>query len=456
MATIDRENIGLLNDRIRVRVTQEDYLPNFEKALKKYSKGASLPGFRKGMVPSGLIKKMHGQAIFTEEVVKSVEKELTNYLQQEKLSLFSDPLPENMGEVRLDVNTPGEYQFNFEVGLKPDFELTPVREGLKMVRYKIKVEDKDVDEEIKQLQKRGGTAEDKESVSGPEDFLEVKLQLCDEQGEVAEGTEPVEDSLPLDYFNAGAREQLQGKQKGDAVVLPLKDAFEEKEAAYILGKLNLEEAGDHRVKVTLEKIQETVPHPINKEFFDKVYPGAGIETEEAFREKIRQDNEAYLASESDKRLDEELFETLVHQTPIELPVEFLKKLMKQQGESPKTDEEIEAGYPELDHAMRWNLISGKIIRDQELTVSPEELQADFRQRLAGYFGASAETGELAARMDEFVARAMQDEKAVDSTYQKLLSAKVLGWLRDQATIEEKEVTAEEFSKLPHNHHHHEH
>ena len=93
MATITRENIGLLNDKITVKVEKSDYLPSFEKALKSYSKSANIPGFRKGMVPSGLVKKMYGTSVFNDEVLKSVEKELSNYMVNEKLEIFAQPLP---------------------------------------------------------------------------------------------------------------------------------------------------------------------------------------------------------------------------------------------------------------------------------------------------------------------------------------------------------------------------
>src|ERR1700680_4612925 len=124
MATVTRENIGLLNDKLTVRVAKNDYLPSFEKALKDYSKKANIPGFRKGMVPAGLIKKMYGNSVFTDEVLKSVEKELTNFMSSEKLNIFAQPLPLPENDARqIDMNKPDEYSFAFEVGLKPDFAL---------------------------------------------------------------------------------------------------------------------------------------------------------------------------------------------------------------------------------------------------------------------------------------------------------------------------------------------
>ncbi|HLI92604.1 MAG TPA: trigger factor family protein, partial [Puia sp.] len=120
MATVTRENIGLLTDKIVVNVSKGDYLPSFEKALKQYGKQANIPGFRKGMVPPGLIRKMYGNSVFADEVLRTVEKELTTYMSTEKLEIFAQPLPlpENDSR-RIDVSNPADYSFAFEIGLKP-------------------------------------------------------------------------------------------------------------------------------------------------------------------------------------------------------------------------------------------------------------------------------------------------------------------------------------------------
>lgn len=457
MATINRENIGVLNDRITVLVAGEDYLPNFEKTLKQYSKTASIPGFRKGMVPAGLIRKMHGQTLFTQEVIKTVETELTQYLQAEKLDLFGQPIPDDLDQVKVDMNNPTEYAFKFEIGMKPEVELTPLNNEFKFTRYKVTVEDKDIDEEVVRLQKKAGERREKEEVSAEEDILSLGFSPSDADGQVAEGDEPRKEQIIVSYFSVDARGQLMGKKPGDTMVLKLSQAFEQKELDWMIRdwKLDPETAPRQSYLIRIEKIEEIIPMELGEDLFNQVYPGSGILTTEEFRARIRKDDEGYWIQEAGKRLDTDIFETLVHGTPIELPVAYLKKSMKLNGEKPRTDEEVEQGYSQFDHEMRWNLISGKIIRDQAIDVSPEELQENFRDRLRSYFGPSADQ-VVGSRMEEFVTNMMKDEKAVDETYRTLLTNKLFKWLREQAEIEEKEVTAEEFSKLPHNHHHHEH
>ena len=158
MGTVTRENIGLLNDKITVKIEKSDYLPSFEKSLKEYGKKANIPGFRKGMVPTSLIKKMYGNSVFTDEVLKSVEKKLTDYVSAEQLEIFAQPLPlpENDAS-QINMTQPQDYSFAFEVGLKPAFSL-PEFSALTPTRYQIVITDEMLNEEIERLRQKNGTA----------------------------------------------------------------------------------------------------------------------------------------------------------------------------------------------------------------------------------------------------------------------------------------------------------
>src|SRR3982751_3853265 len=165
MATVTRENIGLLNEKLVVRVEKDDYLPSFEKAIKNYSKKANIPGFRKGMVPVGMVKKMYGSSVFADEVIKSVEKGLSDYMSNEKLQIFAQPLPlPDNDSSKLDMNQPAEYQFAFEVGLKPEFTI-PDLGAAQLTLYKVEVTDDMVNAEIERMQDRGGKIADQESIT---------------------------------------------------------------------------------------------------------------------------------------------------------------------------------------------------------------------------------------------------------------------------------------------------
>ena len=454
MATINRENIGLLNDRLIVKVNQEDYLPNFEKELKRLSRQSNMPGFRKGMVPTGLIRKMEGQSVFTREVIKSVENELTEYLKKEQLNLLGEPIPENIESVHVDMNKPEEYQFNFEIGLKPEIDITPLSNGFHFTRYKVITEEKDIDEEIKRLQKRAGRREEKMEITSADDILKLQFQPSDSEGKVTEGAEAKEESIVLSYFSPEKNKSLTGKKTGYSETIKLNDAFEKQEADWIIKDWKLEDdkAADQFYVMTIQKIEEIIPKELSEDFYNEIFPGEEIKTEDAFRERIKKDDEAHWNQESEKRLDHDIFEKLVHETPVELPEGFLKKWLRQDGKEQKTDEEIAQSYPQFEHDMRWSLISGKIMRDNQIEVSADELKHHFRHRLAAYLGLDPHD-ESNERMEGLVNSMMQNEKTVNDSYSQLLTARLFDFLRNKAEIEEKEITASEFIKLPHNHQH---
>ena len=217
MATITKESIGRLHDKLTVKLEKSDYLPSFEKVVKDYSKKANIPGFRKGQVPAGLIKKMYGVSLFTDEVLKTVDRELVNYIQADKLEIFAQPLPLEMDITQIDFNNPAEYTFHFEVGVKPEFDL-PDWKKTKTINYKVEITASMIDDEVSRLRKsygnlkeeRGHTEENRVDLS----FIEV-----DENGaEVPEGIKK-DNLLLVKQFAVGSRPAFIGKKS--AIVFQL-------------------------------------------------------------------------------------------------------------------------------------------------------------------------------------------------------------------------------------------
>jgi trigger factor len=185
MATVTRENIGNLTDKLTVNLSKEDYYNSFEQNLKKYAKSANIPGFRKGMVPVGMVKKMYGQGVFQEEVLKTVEKQLNQYLDAEKLDIFAQPLPLDVDARALDFNNPADYAFSFEIGLKPAFDIDANK--INVTKYKVDVTDAMINDEVERLQTRYGKMTEPEQVDSEENVLNVTFTEVDAAGNVVEG-----------------------------------------------------------------------------------------------------------------------------------------------------------------------------------------------------------------------------------------------------------------------------
>lgn len=458
MATVTRENIGLLNDKITVKVSQEDYLPNFDKAVKQLTKTANIPGFRKGMVPAGMVKKMHGQAIFADEILKTVEKELMGYLQTEKVEIFAQPLSLDKEAKNFDQNNPGDYLFDFEIGLKPAFNVTPLEEGkTTLTRYKIKATPEMVNEEVERLQLRGGKSNEVEVVSTEDNVLGLQVQETDAQGAPAEGGLQKEVSFLLKNFNTATQAKLQGKKKEDSITVKAADAVDADKLNWFLHEvLGLHgDAAEKQFQLTINKIELIEKRELNEEFFKEVFPNEELSTEAAFRERLQTEIEKSWDAESRNHLHNELFEVLVHETPIELPKDFLKRWLQTGGEKPKTAEEADKEYPGFDHQLRWTLISDKLIRENKLDVSFEEVKESAKQKVLGYFGGAAAV-DGADWLDSYLERLLQDEKFVDQTYREMVTQKLFDWVENKVNVKEEEITGEEFAKLPNKHHHHEH
>lgn len=460
MATVTRENIGLLNDKITVKVAKEDYLPSFEKALKNYSKQANIPGFRKGMVPSGLIRKMHGQSVFVDEVLRTVEKQLTDFMTREKLEIFAQPLPlpENDSS-QLDVNTPNEYAFAFEVGLKPEFAVADLASA-SLPYHKIIVDDAMIEEEITRLQLRHGNMTEPELVTGEDNVLNVQFIETDANGQEIPGGVSKDNSLLVKYFSDKFRPTLIGKKNNDMVNLQLNNAFDAKEREWVLGDLGFSKddttAGDRYFNMVITKVGLVEKAPLAEEFFKTVFPGKEIADEAAFREAIKEDIQSQLDVQSRNQLSDTIYHFLLDKTSISFPDTFLKRWIQNGGEQAKSPEDAEKEYPSFSNSLKWTLIVDQLVKDHNIEVKPEDLREFAKAQLFSYMG-NMNMGELNIEqpwVNDYVERMMKDRKFVEDSYHRIQTEKIFGLAESLVKKDEKLITLEDFQKMQAAHHHH--
>ena len=458
MATVTRENIGSLHEKLNVTINKEDYFPTFEKSLKDYSKKANIPGFRKGMVPAGLIKKMYGSSLFTDEVLKTVDKEVYNYIQAEKLDIFAQPLPMEFNLNQLDVNHPDNYTFSFEVGVKPEVQVPDLSKE-QLTRYKVEVTDAMVEEEIEHLRTRYGNMTEPEAVTGDDNVLNVTFVETDAQGAEIEDGIRKDNSLLVKYFNESFRPQLIGKKTGDELQLQLNEAFEDKEREAIIHDLGLtnEEVANKHFKIVITKVGLVEPRELNEELFSQLFPNGDVKTEEEFRQKIREELQKQWEAESRNQLQHQIYHVLLDHTHIQFPEEFLKRWLKTQGQDgqQKTDEQIEQEFPTFINQLKWSLITDQITQEHDMQVKQEDIRQFAKQQLLGYMG----TGVLDEEQDwvrDYIDHMMKDRKYVEDAYSRLQTEKIFEWAESQANPTEKVVSKDEFLHMNEEHQHHHH
>ena len=469
MATVTKENIGLLHEKLIVKLEKTDYLPAFEKALKEYSKKANIPGFRKGMVPSGLIKKMYGPSVFTDEVLRSVDRELIKYLETANLDIFAQPLPLETDIRQMDMNNPADYSFQFEVGKKPEFNLPEIAKS-KIIRYKVTITGEMIDSEVTRLQNRYGNMLDKETVDSEENVLNVIFTPCDETGTVSEDVETEnqsrkkDNSLLVKYFTDSTRKNLMGKKVGDNLVIQLKTAFDEKEREWIIGDLGLSKEDPSVIEkyysILITKIGLLEKRELNEEFFKQLYPGAEKMTEEEFRDKIKEEIQAYWDNQARNQIHDQLFHELVDNSEIKFPEDFLKKWIKTQNSSSenkeeKTDEQVEKEFPSFLNQLKWTLISDKIVTDNEIKVSPDEIKDFAKQQLLGYMGMNT-LDDQQTWVKDYIEKMMKDRKYIEDAHIRIQTQKMFTWAETQINAVEKAISVDEFTRIiqEHQHYHH--
>jgi trigger factor len=458
MATVTKENIGLLHEKLTVKLEKTDYLPSFEKALKEYGKKANIPGFRKGMVPPGLIKKMYGPSLFTDEVLRSVDRELISYLQNDKLDIFAQPLPLEADVHQLDVNNPADYTFHFEVGMKPEFQLPDLGKA-KLTRYVVTITDEMINNEIARLQNRYGTMQDNDMVNTEDNVLNVVFTEVNENaGEVEAGAKK-DNSLLVKYFKEDFRSNLMGKRMNDYVIVQLNNAFDEKELDFIMSDLGLDKndpaAAQKHFKIQITKIGLMEKRQLDESFFEQLYPGKEVKTEADFRNKIQEEIQAYWNGQARNQIHDQVFHELVDHTTINFPEGFLKKWIKTQAESPKSDEQVEKEFPSFLNQLKWTLVSDKIVQDNAIQVSPDEIRDFAKQQLFGYMGMGAQA-EDQPWVTDYIEKMMKDRKYMEDAYTRLQTQKIFGWAEGQINPTDTPISAEEFTKMveAHQHHHH--
>jgi trigger factor len=452
MATITRENISLLNDKLTITLSKADYLDDFEKSLKKYAKSANIPGFRKGMVPAGLVKKMYGQGVFGEQVLRKVEEELNKYMQQEQLDIFAQPLPLGQQNPQLDMNQPGDYQFEFEIGLKPAIELKP--EQLKVTRYVVNVTDAMIQQEVERWQKRNGERTEPDTIGHQDNVLQVSFTEIDAAGQSVENGVQKDTSLLVSDFNSATQSQLMGKKKEETIDITLASAFDEAACKAVLSELGMQEdQKELSLRVTIKKITQIIPAELNEELFKKVFPDQEITTEEAFRSAVKDTIAAHFASQARNQVYDQIYHALVDHTPLSFPENFLKRWIQQGGEQPKSPEQAEKEYPTFEKQLKWTLISNQLIQDNKIEVSPDDIKDFAKMQLFNYMGGQINMmGENAQWVEDYANRMLQDKKFVEDSYHRISTDKMFQHLETLVNAIEETISQEDFEAKQHHHH----
>jgi trigger factor len=434
---ITKEQIDDLNAVVKVAITKEDYQDKVDTILKDYRKQANIPGFRKGQVPMGLIKKQYGKAVLVDEVNKLLQDNLNKYLTEEKLDVLGNPLPKQQDN--FDWNKE-ELDFEFELGLAPDFEVS-LKTKKAITHYKIVADKKMISEQVERIQKQYGKLTNKDVVSKND---EVSGTFLNESEEIDNQT-----LLELDKLKSKkAIESLVGKKVGDTITLKTKGLLKEDNLlASTLGitaekaiKLNIE------VAFTIGEINEREPAPLDQELFDKLFGKDEIKTEKELRARIGEDSEKQFEQQADQKLLNDVTEYFIENTKFELPAGFLTKWIQVTGEKELSEAEATEEYKKSEKGLRYQLIEGKIINENNLQVQFDELKEFAKGFIKSQMAQFGQLDPQEEELDTIAARVLGNQDEVKRLSEQLMSQKLLNVYKEKANLKAKEVTYENFVK----------
>lgn len=450
MATVEQENISTLHEKIKITLTKDDYLPAFTSSLKKQAKQASLPGFRKGMVPASMLRKMYGPGIFQEEILRLSGAELEKYLLENKIEFLARPLPaESQAQLKLDMDNEGDYVFEYEYAAVPDMKIELLNSKEKWPLHKVEVTDEMINEEVERFRYKAGNMKDVEEIAEEDNVLNVTLK---ETG----AEEGKENSLLLKYFTPKAQKELKGKKVGASITMKINDAINADVLPAIIKDLDLDPAAEENKEkeftITVDKIGLVEKPELSEEFYKQIYPAQDIKDEAGFRAQVKTDIENYWATQSKNFLHNEIYERFIHETKFDMPDTFLKRWLLVSEDKYQTMEEVEAAYDGFSHGIRWELILKKLVEENNIDVEQEEIEATVKAQLKQYFGGQA-FDEEADWVKQFMNKQMQDRDTYEKTYRQVLNTKVFDFLENKLDTEEKTISVDDFIKLPHKHAH---
>ena len=440
---ITLDKIDAVNAVVTAEITPEDYQEKVKKAIKDFRKNANMPGFRKGMVPEGLIKKQYGLSILAEEVNKVLQESLYNYIRDNKVNMLGEPLSSDENN-NIELVDGGTFTFKFDLALAPEMKVELTKKD-KVEYYNVEVTDEMIDQQVDMYRQRGGNYKPVDDYQDNDMLKGVMTELDVEEPVTAEGVV----MLPKYMKNDDQKKLFEGAKVNDIIRFNPTTAYDgnETELASLM-KLDKEKVGEHKgdFNFQITEITRFVPGDLNEELFQQVFPGSDIKTEADFRQKVREGIESRYQKDSDFRFLIDVRNYLTKKIgKLEFPDEKLKKIMLNNAKG--DEQKVEENYDKSIEELTWHLIKEKLVEQTGVKVDDKdvtEMAKDVTRMQFAQYGMMNIPDEY---LDGSVKEMLKKRETVDNLIDRCIEVKLGTALKDIVTLKEKKVTPAEFNKL---------
>lgn len=447
---ITQEKVDNLNAVIKVQLSESDYQSNVDKVLRDYRNKASVPGFRKGHVPMGMVKKMVGTSAMVEEINKILSASLQKYIEDEKLDVLGNPLPKLEEQNKIDWENQKDFEFKYDIGLAPQFEVE-LTDKFKFEQYVIKVSKNDIDKYVEDLSRRYGKMSNPE-VAEADDMLFGKFEEL-ENGNLKEGGIANSSVLIIKSVTDNSlQKSLVGLKSGDVVELdPKKVSEHDTDVAAALGVKPADLKNiNNKFRFTVEKINRITPAEVNQELFDKVFGPNAISSEADFRGKIEEQMSQSLVVESDRKFKADIQDEILSKLNISLPDGFLKRWIAATNEKPVTTEQIDSEYDQYAKQLKWQLIENKIIKQYNIQVPFNEVVDYTKELLKQQLASMGLPTDDDKDLTETANRVLKNQEEARNIYMMLYDKKMIELFKTTLKVNQKEISYEDFIKVAYN------
>jgi len=432
---------------ITVKVEESDYLSKVNNKIKDYAKKANIKGFRQGMVPMGVVKKMFGKSILVEEVNHLISHSLNDFIKEKKLKVLGDPMPDNQKSQAIDWDLHKDFEFVFEVGMAADFKVD-LSSKVKIPKYVIEVDNKVIEETLAETRKRYGQPTYPET-SETTDIL---------YGEIVGAQEEKKNSyIIIEKVKVKEQKRFLGVRKDDVLEFDVHQVFEnDTDKASALGVGEEDVAGrDGKISVKINFVSRTLPAELNQELFDKVFGKDAVKSEEEFINKVKETISGNYDREANHLLEHEIEHHLTDHTKISLPETFLKKWLKNTGDGSITDEVLEKEFNDYKNSIKLDLIKNQIAEENKIVADTKEVQERAKAMVISQFGGESFAEQLKDRVDKIAENYLQGNNGQNfmRLYNVVRTEKIMTVVKSLITVTEKKVSLDEFKKQAEAHRH---
>ena len=444
---ISLQNVDSVSAVLTVQIEKADYQEKVEKALKTLRQKVNMPGFRKGMVPVGLIKKQYGVSVLAEEIDKLLQEKVFEYIRENKVNMLGTPLPK---ENQVNFETEENFEFSFDIALAPEFNVE-LSANDSVDYYDINVTDEMVDQQVKMYTQRTAKYEKVEDYQD-NDMLKGLLAELDENGNTKEGGVQVEGAvmMPVYMKNDEQKAIFNGAKTNTVLVFNPSVAFDNNEAELAsLLKLKKEEVADHKGNFSfqIEEITRMIPGELTQELFDQVLGEGKAHSEEEFRAQIKETIAKQFEADSDYKFLIDVRTYLTNKIgKLEFPDALLKRIMLDNNKE-KGEEFVAENYEKSLEELTWHLIKEKLVAANDIKVEQGDLTNMAKEATRAQFAQYGMINVPEELLENYSKEMLKKQESVEALLNRVVESKLSETLKGQVTLNHKAVSAEEFNQM---------